>query len=770
MSDLYTEALKNAEKLREIAEQDAKKRIIEALTPYIKKVIAKEAAGEATDFYFEQAEDLSQLPDEDENNPVAPETATQGAAPTSDPTAIDPATTDPTQDLSAGPLGDQSTEAPIDATPAPVTATTGPDGKMKIGFDNLTVDATSDEVTITPHAAPAAEPAPTAPVQAKGTTPTTGTAPAPTAAPAPVPGAEQAVPPEEEDEDLLKQPVANEAISYSDYQRVYSNIAEKIDRALFTGNLSNVGSETLKQRLFGLLEAVDTMRDRGAISNKLARTQENKLEFLFLKLKEANVHNSYFKNNSEKGPEDMKTLKEFAAQLFEEDENLAKDSVSTGETGVKVDNEKTEHAQKVSGVSPKLGSKKDIKVAAEGKASEADAISGSVEDDTQWADGEPVVKENSANANKDANPEVKKGAGGFGDTDEEPVAEPMTEEFEIDEAELSEAVRSVRKESLKRKLAALREETKKDKKSPKVKASEDYPNPGPEGGEDPSHDHLKEGLEDMMAGGDADADAGLDGASDGADEMGDMDSIADLVLSIDLPPEVEAELAKLGVVSDDLDVDVKLNVGGEEHADADAMGGDDEIEITDDGDADDIGGSEEKDEMLADDVDESAAMPMETKMENASAKHLARKVQMLESKLTQASKLLEAKDGEMSELKGQLSETNLFTAKTVYYSKFLQRALTEKALSKKVLQQIVEHLDRAKTIAESKAIFTSIKRKLDEHASASLKLGGSSSKVAKPGSASLTESVSRDVISEGIDPNSQTPMRWQILAGIKKGE
>lgn len=154
-------------------------------------------------------------------------------------------------------------------------------------------------------------------------------------------------------------------------------------------------------------------------------------------------------------------------------------------------------------------------------------------------------------------------------------------------------------------------------------------------------------------------------------------------------------------------------------------------------------------------------------MESRRVKHLERKVRLLEKKLSQAARVIQNKNQELKTSKGQLAETNLFTSKAVYYSKFLQRALTEKALSKKALQQIVEHLDRGQTVAETKAIYTKIKRKLDEHAPASRKLGGSSSKVTKPGSANLTEAAQPQA---GQDSNGQTTDRWQILAGIKKAD
>jgi hypothetical protein len=245
---------------------------------------------------------------------------------------------------------------------------------------------------------------------------------------------------------------------------------------------------------------------------------------------------------------------------------------------------------------------------------------------------------------------------------------------------------------------------------------------------------------------------------------------ADLVLSIDLPPEVEEELAALGLDEDDLDVDLELNVGD--------MDDDEEVEIVDDEDEDaeedaDFGSSAEEDVVLADDMDEQAMscgnirgesnMAMENKL-----KHALRKQKLLESKLAKAAKLLEAKEKELRVSKKELAETNTFTAKAVYYSKFLHRALNENALNQKVLQQIVEHLDKGKTVAETKAIYKKIERQLNEHASASRKLDGSSSKVTKPGSANLTEGVAPQA---GRNPDGQTSDRWMILAGInRKGQ
>ena len=714
MTDLFTEALKDAQKIREIAEKDAKNRLVEALTPYIKKVIAKESVGDS-DFYFEQVEDDELDLEAQQPAPAAQPAPAQGApapAPTTAPTATVP-TADPAPIEDPGALGDVGVDASM------------PDeeGKIVVDFDDLFVDADTDQVTITPPGAGGEEMG-AAPVAATGEEPMLDLAPEGSElAPAP---AGEAVPVEGEEEDPLD--LSTEAITFKEYQRVLSDLSERVDRALYSNHVTDITRESLKQRLFDLLEAIDGMRGRGSISNKQARLNENKLEFLFLKLKEASLHNSYSLSSETKGTNNMKTLKEYAAQLFEEDENLAKDSASTGDSGMPVDDEYSEHAADVSGVDPKLGKPEDIRVHQDRHTQEADALEDTDNpEEMPWDEGEPGLKENSADADTDANDDVAEGAAGFGDTREEPTAE-----FEVDDAELAEAVRSIRKDSIKKKLAALREAEDKDKAF-EVDASEDYPDPGPEGGEDPSHEHLKEGAGMMEM--DMDGDEELEVVDDMALDS-DLDDAADLVLSVDLPPEVEAELAELGL--DDLDVDVTLNVSSDDELD-------DELD-------------DEEDEVLQDDMEEMA-------MESKRSAHRAR---FLEKKLRRAKKILEAKNRELASVKGQLVETNLFTSKAVYYSKFLHRALNESALTKKALQQIVEHLDRGRTVAETKAIYKKIERKLNEHNNkASRKLGGSSSTVTRPGSASLNESKNS---SSGEHPETQTASRWQVLAGIKKGE
>ena len=131
-----------------------------------------------------------------------------------------------------------------------------------------------------------------------------------------------------------------------------------------------------------------------------------------------------------------------------------------------------------------------------------------------------------------------------------------------------------------------------------------------------------------------------------------------------------------------------------------------------------------------------------------------------------ARRLAEAKRVEAATLKKEMAETNLFLSKLVYLNKFLVR----EDLSRKVKQQIVEHLDRASTIAEAKEIYGKIVTKLDEAAAAqTAPVVGSASKPTTAGSARLNESVSRAVTSDGSgDPVIGTFEKWQILANIKK--
>ena len=126
-------------------------------------------------------------------------------------------------------------------------------------------------------------------------------------------------------------------------------MAVKIDR-MYTTKVTALTEDAYKTKLFSLLEQLDSLAANKVISPKQAQLNENRLEFLFLHLKEANLNNSY--NKQKDKDTTMTTLKEFAAKLFEgaDNERLAQDSKSSGETGVAVHKAATAHAMKASGV------------------------------------------------------------------------------------------------------------------------------------------------------------------------------------------------------------------------------------------------------------------------------------------------------------------------------------------------------------------------------------------------------------------------------------
>ena len=181
-------------------------------------------------------------------------------------------------------------------------------------------------------------------------------------------------------------------------------------------------------------------------------------------------------------------------------------------------------------------------------------------------------------------------------------------------------------------------------------------------------------------------------------------------------------------------------------------------------------GSEEEGMLLADDegekeMDEMAmkrSMPTMPMMESRRVRKA-----LLESRTREikSRRLAEAKRAETATLKKEMAETNLFLSKLVYLNKFLVR----EDLSRKVKQQIVEHLDRASTITEAKEIYGKIVKKLDEAAAAhTAPVVGSASKPTTAGSARLNESVTRAASSNGSEPVIGTFEKWQILANIKR--
>ena len=669
MSDLYKEALADAAKIREIAEQDARSAILERINPYIKQMIAKEASNS---FLLEQEDMTPEAP--------APEAA------------MPPDTTVPSE-MPITPAGGSD----VVNVPMP----TGMDGKITLSFDDLFASEGSDIVNPTDMSQASSMEVATAPVPvetppAEMPAPEVAAAAAPaTAGPTPAPETAGAA---AEEEVAPAAPIA-EAKTIKQFERQLAEMAVKIDR-MYTTKVTALTEDAYKTKLFSLLEQLDSLAANKVISPKQAQLNENRLEFLFLHLKEANLNNSY--NKQKDKDTTMTTLKEFAAKLFEgaDNERLAQDSKSSGETGVAVHKAATAHAMKASGVHADLfggGSKTTEKLAAAGSV-DADELEGLDGEEGPWEQALLEEVEAALRDELDAHEEPEAG--------EVPAAVSDSGYFEISEAALKEAVAKIRKEAAAKKTtskSAIKEAARKK-------------------------------LLEMM----------------GASAPGGMDE--DLVLSVELPSEVEEQLA-------DEDLDVDLMFSGEEEE----MGDEEVVDLDMSAAGDEDMGSEE--EMLLtdeEDEEEMKEMAMKPMMESRRVRKA-----LLESRTREVKsrRLAEAKRAETATLKKEMAETNLFLSKLVYLNKFLVR----EDLSRKVKQQIVEHLDRASTIAEAKDIYGKIVRKLDEAAAAhTAPVVGSASKPTTAGSARLNEGVTRAASSNGSEPVIGTFEKWQILANIKR--
>jgi len=717
-TDLYKQAVLEAKKLREIAEQDAKNAIIEELTPFIRKTISEHISGVPTQFFVEQEED------EEEQTPEPVAGADASVAPT---------TTDVTNSDDLAPeLGDQSVEPPIEANGEDIIDASLPDeeGKITVDFEDLFVggDESDEDVPPVPVEGGEEMEAPEVPIGGTG----------------------EPVPTESEgrEEEL---PLAGESVDYENFRQTFLETVEKIDRVYFSESVSDISQEYLREKLLNLLEINDKLVEEEKISPKQAKINENKLEFLFLKLKEAGQPNSYIKKDKNK----MASLKEYAAKLFKEESTMAEEAEDVNQPTTA----SGKHAAEVSGVSDEIGGPDDLKAESEESSLNEEmepGTAGSVDADPlpgtdpepkaeeQWADGEPALKEEDQDkvieeALESVKEEIEaEGSAGFGDTDEEPPVE-----FEIDEAELTEA------------LNALKEASDG---SDNVESWED----GEPEKEDPSHDNLKEGknlqeqedIEDILP-----PEEPVVDVEEGEEEMDmDMDDVeGDLVLSIDLPDEIEDALADVDVSAmDDVEVELTdINLGDEvEAGEAEA---EEEAPLADAGEieVDDIIAEPESEE----EGEEEEAMPeMEEQLNHMKeAYNKLRKEKAAFEKKTKH--VLESYRKELKKTKGALKEAHLFVAKNVYFTKCMRR----KGISESNLQKIAGYLDGAKTVTEAKKIYGIIKVKLNE-AKVSKKLAGSSSQVTKPGSANtLKESVQHDP----KDPIVNTVSRWQYLAGIK---
>ena len=115
---------------------------------------------------------------------------------------------------------------------------------------------------------------------------------------------------------------------------------------------------------------------------------------------------------------------------------------------------------------------------------------------------------------------------------------------------------------------------------------------------------------------------------------------------------------------------------------------------------------------------------------------------------------LEAYQGAIEELKGQLGEVNLFNAKLLYTNKLLMNS----DLTQAQRARAIESLDEARSLREVKLLFKtlseSFNKRSKESVNESKRVVGTASRATRSAGASLNESSESN--------------RWALLAGINK--
>lgn len=179
--------------------------------------------------------------------------------------------------------------------------------------------------------------------------------------------------------------------------------------------------------------------------------------------------------------------------------------------------------------------------------------------------------------------------------------------------------------------------------------------------------------------------------------------------------------------------------------------------------AESFGGGDAGDEMFVD-VDEETLLNVladelgAAKAPKVGGAELAQESRRSRAALSEATKLRRqvADYRKVAEqLKGQLTEMNLFNAKLLYANKLMQN----RDLSAKQQRAIVEALDNAKTLREAKLLYKSLTESLNKGAN----------------KGALSEGRTRVLGSSSKSARSAQPIneaggtdRWALLAGIKK--
>ena len=754
---LYEEALVEAKKLKEIAEADAKQAIVEEITPYIRKMIASSLTNKQTLLYEE--EDKTGMSSDPTGTPIADPAGTvdAGTLPSADATTSPPVSSD--TPASAAVVGGPM-DAPIQATGADALnmPMPGADGKLVVDFDDLFIPSEPGDDTGAGTEGPASAeaepeipggmPSPT-PVDVNPT-PSDTTTSADTGASG-LPGEGEAMVAtgqSDEPKDFAPEGPPQQLETYELFSEAVDLTAKRIHKAYASSGIPSLMKEALQEKLFALMETLESLNEKKLISENLSKIFESRLEILHLKLQEAVLGNTYERT---KGT-DMasKSLKEFAAKMLSES-----DTIEGGPITSPADSHKTQksmnvtnandaaadkagtHAQKVTEptVTLKTEAAELAKLEEELKALISEDEGDSLADDEGKQDlagaassipdkkvGQVDVTKTPAGGPSNPasyvqgvseNIEHSKETGSEEEVNKTSFGHPKKESVAVNGKALNERTKKLKAENLRKQISALQEQLKECGMEMEMEAGNGLPAPG-----------VPEKLS----------------------VMGEEDTVINFNFDLaDLVPSLS------GVGDDDeieiVDDEPTDSVGGDDFG---SLGGDE----SEDDLPGDLGGTESDEVDLGGDEESPVEDEPEVEDTKMPLSERLRRSQKSTSNRTLA---------ENKVLKAQLAEQQLFNAKVVH----LQPFLNNRNLTKEQKQKIVEYLDRGKTVNEVKTIYTRVKAVLETTQKAKAK-AGSSSRPVGAGAATLNESVNTENLYEGAVLVEAERNRLMELAGIRR--
>jgi len=705
---LYQEALVEAKKLKEIAEADAKQAIIEEITPHIRKMIASSLANKSAPVLYEE-EERADLP-------VDP---AMGMA---DASAAPAVSSEPPIDASAVVGG--PTDAPIqvaggDALNMPMP---GPDGKLVVDFDDLFVPSEPGEEPEGEEGPASAEVAPEVPGGMPSPAPVdVNPTPAGATSVDSLGDAGQAPTMDGAQEPELP-PQEPQLETYELFSEEMDRTAKRIHKVYQSAGTPSLVKEALQDKLFQLLEKVETLTEKKLISENLSKILENRLEILHLKLQEAVSINTY---EGTKGT-DMasKSLKEFATKMLSES-----DTVEGGPVTSPADSFKTEKTMAVHNANDAAADKAgahakkvtEPTVTLKTEAAELAKLEEELKSLISESEGESLAADEGGQDLAGAASTIPNKKVGEVDVTKTPAGGPSNpasyvqgvSEAAVSAKGLNERSAKIKAENLRKQIAALQEQ-------------------------------LKEcgGAELEMEG------SGLHAPGVPAKKsvMGEDDTVINF--NFDLGELVDG----LG----DLNPDDEIEIVDDDEPSSDLGGASSDVSPMDLGSDDEDHGESDLGAFGSDTDEPSDLDTDDTEVEEPSKLPLSERVRR--DRLAAKNRTL----AENKALKTQLAEQTLFNAKVVHLQPFLNKNLT-----KEQKQKIVEYLDRGKTVEEVKTIYTRVKAVLESAQKAKAKVG-SSSRPAGAGSASLNESANAENLYEGAVLVEGERNRLMELAGIRR--